>query len=52
MQVKDLTTQLEEGLANATKAAKREASKLQQRVRGGTWVRGLELTVRRVRGDT
>ena len=35
-QVKDLTAQLEEGLANSTKAAKREAAKLQQRVRRGT----------------
>ena len=31
-QVRDLTTRLEEGLANTTKNAKREAAKLQARV--------------------
>lgn len=36
VQVKDLNAQLEEGLANSAKAAKREAAKLQQRVRRGT----------------
>ena len=32
IQVKDLTTRLEEGLNNSTKVAKREAAKLQARV--------------------
>lgn len=31
--MKDLTSKLEEQVANATKAAKREVAKLQQRVR-------------------
>ena len=36
MQVRDLTTRLEEGVATATKNAKREAAKLQARVHKST----------------